>query len=173
MAGVCAPRCPQRRQTLSSKNLMIRIPITLARRPGFENDPQSFTSPVIDVTIAAVPYVHSDGTCTKTSEQKIRVLLDTGADLGGVDERLLKRIGSKSCGPDQATTKSIHGEHTHNLYFVSLLFPGMSSPFGAYVTGLPLQDGSRAYEAILGMEFLKLGRLVIDAAGESYFELRD
>lgn len=100
------------------------------------------------------------------------MLLDTGADLGWVDESLLKRIGAKSRGPDLATTKSIHGEHTHNSYFVSLLFPGMSSPFGAYVTGLPFQDGSRAYEAILGMEFLKLGRLVIDAAGESYFELR-
>lgn len=151
---------------------MIRIPITLARRPGFESDLHSFASPVIDATIAAVPDTPLEGPWTKATEHNIRVLLDTGADLGGVDERLLMRIGAKNCGPDGAATKSIHGEYTHNIYFVSLLFPGMSSPFGAYVTGLPFKDSSRAYEAILGMEFLKLGRLVIDAAGESYFELR-
>lgn len=151
---------------------MIRIPITLARRPGYEQDPQSFTSPVINVTIAAVPEVSSTGIVTKASAQPIRALLDTGADIGGVDVRLLQRLGARNLGQELATTKTIHGEHTHDTYLVSLLFPGMDSPFGAYVTGLPFQDNSRAYEAILGMEFLKLGRLVIDAAGESYFELR-
>ena len=151
---------------------MIRIPITLARRPGYEHDPQSYTSPVIKHTIASVPEVPPDSIVPNTSARTIRALLDTGADTLVVDERLLQRLGAKNLGPGLATTKTIHGEHTYNTYFVSLLFPGMSSPFGAHVTGFPFQDDSRAYEAILGMEFLKRGRLVIDATGESYFELR-
>lgn len=151
---------------------MIRIPITLARRPGYENDPQSFTSPVINVAIASVPEVSQNCIATKATVQQIRALVDTGADLIGVDERLLKSIGATSLGPELATTKSIHGEHTHNTYFVSLLLPGVSSPIGVAVTGLQFKDNSRAYEAIIGMQLLKLGRVVIDAAGESYFDLR-
>ena len=50
---------------------------------------------------------------------------------------------------------------------MSLLLPGRRTPFAAYVSGLPVQHSSRVCEAILGMEFLKLGRLVMDAAGES------
>lgn len=151
---------------------MIRIPITLARRPGYEHDPQSFVSPVIPVTIAAIPEASSDGIIRPTAALPTRALLDSGADLIGVDERLLQRIGARNLGPDGGSTKTIHGEQIHDTYLVNLLIPGMSHPFGARVTGLPYKDHSRAYEAVFGMAFLKLGRLVIDVAGESYFELR-
>jgi hypothetical protein len=149
---------------------MTHIPITLSRRPGYENDPQSFVSPVVSLSIAAVPEVPVDGIHLSSHKQPIRALLDTGADLIYVDETLLERLGAKSQGKDQAMTKTLHGERSHNIYFVSLHFPGMKLAVGAYVTGVPLGDGSRAYEAILGMAFLKQGRLVLDAAGESYFE---
>lgn len=151
---------------------MIRIPITLARRPGYEDDPHSFVSPVIPVTIAAIPEAASDGVIRPTAAQPTRALLDSGADLIGVDERLLQRIGARNLGPDGGPTKTIHGEHTHDTYLVNFLIPGVSHPIGARVTGLPYKDNSRAYEVIFGMAFLKLGRFVLDPAGESCFELR-
>lgn len=158
--------------TSPSEHPMIRIPITLARRPGYEHEPQSFVSPVIPVTIAAIPEAASDGIIRPTIAQPTWALLDSGADLIGVDERLLQRIGAMNLGPDGGPTKTIHGEHTHDTYLVNLLIPGVSHPIGARVTGLPYKDNSRAYEVIFGMAFLKLGRFVLDAAGESYFELR-
>lgn len=149
---------------------MTYIPITLSRRPGYEHDPQSLVSPVVSLTIAAVPEVPVDSINLSPHKQHIRALLDTGADLIYVDETLLQRLGAKCQGKDQALTKTLHDERSHNIYLVSLQFPGMKQPVGAYVTGISLSDGTRAYEAILGMAFLRLGRLVLDAAGESYFE---
>ena len=152
---------------------MLRIPITLARRPGYEDVPGSFTSPVIDAQLIVRPEVVGEGVNSKPVVVPIRILLDTGADTAWVDERLLTKLGVQSLGVEQATTKTLHDERNHNSYLVGVQLPGLPQPFGMYVTGLPFKDDSRAYEAILGMEFLKLGRLVIDGAGESYFELRE
>ncbi|MEO3714123.1 hypothetical protein [Roseateles flavus] len=153
------------------KHPMLRIPITLARRPGYEQIPNSYVSPVISLTIAGIPEFPVGGIATPTLAQPIRALLDTGADIGYVDEQLLQRLGATSLGQDSAPTKSMHGERTHGNYLVNLQLPGMRRPLAAQVSGVPLCDGTRAYEAILGMEFLRLGRLVLDATGESYFEL--
>lgn len=152
---------------------MLRIPITLARRPGFEDVRGSFTSPVINAILIAGPEVTEEGMNGNPEAVPIRILLDTGADMAWVDERLLVKLGAQSLGVEQATTKSLHDERNHNSYFVGVQLPGLPQPCGMFVTGLPFQDDSRAYEAILGMEFLKLGRLVIDGAGESFFELRE
>ncbi|EER62424.1 hypothetical protein AcdelDRAFT_0108 [Acidovorax delafieldii 2AN] len=150
---------------------MIRIPITLALRPGFEHIPDSLRSPVIDLTIAAIPHVSEDGSVTRTPQRTIRALLDTGADLFHFDEQLLVEMGAFCMGPDQASIRTVHGEKTHNNYSLSLFLPGVGKPFDVVASGTSLNDGSRAYEAILGMEFLKFGRLVVEAKGESYFDL--
>lgn len=152
---------------------MLKIPITLARRPGYEHVPDSYTSPVITMNLICGPEVTEEGIRGRPESVPIRVLLDTGADTGWVDESLLKRLGAFCIGEDREPTKTLHDEKLHSTYFVGLELPGQDWQFGVPVTGLPIQDGSRAYEAILGMEFLKLGRLVVDGAGESFFELRE
>lgn len=150
---------------------MTRIPITLALRPGYEDDPSSYRSPVIEIAVGTIPIADSRGIVTRTSPRLIRALIDTGADPIVIDEQVIKEIGATNLGRGAATS-TFHADTVHDEYLVNLHLPTAGKVFGARVTALPLNNGRRAYEAVLGMEFLKLGRLVLDSSGHSFFELR-
>lgn len=152
---------------------MPRVPITLALRPGFEHDSNSYRSPVIEIGVGAIPEFTATGEALNPDAPVVwvRALIDSGADSVTVDSGILNQLGVPSLGIT-STTLTPHDERNHDEHAVKIYLPSIGISFEACVTSLSLRNGRRAYDAILGMEFLKHGRLVLDAAGESYFDIR-
>jgi len=153
--------------------MTIRIPIELVRRPGFEHVEDSFTSPVIRMVVESIPSVDIKGVVTPSIGRQLQVLIDTGADWCLIDDQVLRSIGAICMGSGAAMTKTLHGSVNHQEYGVRLRLPGLEEPITTRVSGLEIDDGTRAYQAILGMGMIQNGKLVIDSEGDSYLELRD
>lgn len=158
-------------QLKSDDRMMVRIPVALARRPGYEDDIESYISPVIDIELDGVN-ISSSGICDAGSRVvKIKALVDTGCDEFYVDEDVLAQVGAQCLGVNALKTITIHGESMEYKYVVLLSIPGTGIKFRTSVLGRRFPGSERAYKAIIGMEFIRFGRLVIDASGESYLEL--
>jgi len=149
---------------------MYRIPIKLMLRPGFENAPESFISPIIELEISATPIQSHDGSYPDPIRFKINALIDTGADTLMVDTNFLKKIGAACVGVRGSVIQTIHGESEVLEYDVCLWFHERQGPARTYVSSHKIARNSKSYEMILGMDFIRTGKLVIDPKGESYFE---
>ncbi|ARU06152.1 hypothetical protein CCO03_17040 [Comamonas serinivorans] len=149
---------------------MIRIPVTLALRPGWEHVPDSYVSPVVSIGISAMPVASADGTVTRNPPHNALALVDTGADTIWADKKFLVQIGAQKIGPSKAVTRTAQGDQVLDEYAVFLHIPGMK-PLPMRVAALPFDGDTRAYQVIMGMMFIKSGRLVIDPQNESFLDL--
>lgn len=151
---------------------MHRVPVTLDRRPGYEDVPESYISPVIEIEVAGANLSSSGISPSGTPSLKIKALIDTGCDEFHIDESVLMQVGAPQClDQNVSTTTTIHGETINCEYIVFLSIPGTDIKTLARVVSRSFPGSKRAYQAILGMELIRIGRLVIDASGESYLEL--
>ncbi|ESY56605.1 hypothetical protein X744_06020 [Mesorhizobium sp. LNJC372A00] len=77
-----------------------RLTVHYATRPGFEDDPDSLKSPVIDLAVGFAP-----------TFRKIRALIDTGADEILLDAGIVQTLTAPRTGA-VASVKTVHGEET-------------------------------------------------------------
>lgn len=97
-----------------------------------------------------------------------KALIDTGADLLALDERLLQNLGCPRTDEIHCV-RTVHGEKNFHRYRVIIEFPLIKAASEVEVTGIDLFG--RAYQAILGAPLLELGILHVNPRDESYFEL--
>ncbi|MDW9670260.1 hypothetical protein GOB27_27285 [Sinorhizobium meliloti] len=146
-----------------------RIPVRHVDRPGYEQVAGAFKSPIIEIGLGFDPQCLSTGYRSAQSKiYRVRALLDTGADEIHVDTSLLDKWGAPKL-LTQATIKSVHGIDTVLKRQVHLFVSEASICAEVDVVPTQLSDGTRAYDAIFGMRFLEMGRLVLDVSGSSYF----
>ncbi|MBN9335286.1 hypothetical protein [Devosia sp.] len=130
----------------------MRIPLELETR-----DDGSMRFPMMRVNL-----------CWQRKGVSVLALVDTGADLLAVDDRVLAALSCPKNG-DVHGVRTAHGETDHFRYDIEIEFPAALAPSRIDVTGIDLTG--KSYLAILGVPLLELGVLHVDPRGESYFEL--
>jgi len=135
------------------------IPIEYVDRPG-NRVGASLTekSPIIEVEIGFGEKL-----------EKVRALVDTGAHNILVDEGLIARTECPIVPGRTSLIATKDARTIHPMYKAQIVFPSIQAKGEVAVVSAKIQDGTKAFDAVFGTQFLELGRLVIDTRGKSHF----
>ncbi|MGO7133421.1 retroviral-like aspartic protease family protein [Rhizobium leguminosarum] len=148
----------------------MKIPISYVSRPGYEDVPEAFKSPVIEILIGYDPNGNLDDNnpLNPAYFRPVRVLIDTGADDLVIDRDLIAGINAPRL-VDTGSISTIHGVSEFAKHEVHMMIPELGFKSSMDVVALPIDNRIRAYQGIFGLRFLEKGRLIIDPMGESSF----
>ena len=108
--------------------------------------------PVLDVLIGFDPNYRS-GTPLTLPPQQLRALLDTGATISSVDERLARTLNLTVVNSVKQT--GIGGEVECYVCLAQIEVPSLQVVFNGRFATLPLLEEGHPYSAILGRDILR------------------
>lgn len=116
---------------------------TLAVKIGFDPDfqPENSTPPNIPT-------------------DSYEALVDTGAELSGIDNDLAARLGLPIVGRLQMA--GVHGIAEVNMYIGQIFIPFLHATFYSKFAGAALRSSSQGHDALIGRDFLKNGTMIYE-----------
>lgn len=121
--------------------------------------------PVISIAFPQSQSVHG-----RREDEGAIALIDTGADHFYIDKAFAERCGFLPCGttsPSGANGK-VENANWYRLDY-DIRTENQMILLSASFVAMPLSESGRRYQALLGMTFLKKGRLVMDFQADEYF----
>ena len=115
--------------------------------------------PVLDVLIGFDPNYRSGAPLTLPS-QPLRALLDTGATISSIDERLARTLNLTVV--DSVKQTGISGEVECDVCLAQIEVPSLQVIFNGRFATLPLAEEGQPYSAILGRDILRYFRMQYD-----------
>ncbi|MFC4734091.1 retropepsin-like aspartic protease [Salipiger abyssi] len=98
-------------------------------------------------------------------------LIDTGADENFIDDAAAARLDIPEVAGTSAIVRGATATHPGKIHTAPIILIGSKHTFYTNLTTAPLSQNGRKYSVILGIRFLKQGRLLLDFE-KSRFEFR-
>lgn len=122
------------------------------------------------IPVISIAFPQSKPLQESSHSDEALALIDTGADHFYIDKAFAERCEFLPVGtttPSGANGKFENANWYHLEYDIPM--QGETKELAANFVAMPLSETGRRYQALLGMTFLKKGRLVMDFQNDEYF----
>lgn len=129
-------------------------------------------TPVVPIALAHTNAIRTPPIPERDFWNRINwALIDTGAEENYIDEAAAERLDIPEVAGTNVLVQGATSSRPGKVHTAPIVLMGSRHTFYTNLTSTPLAQNGRKYSVILGMRFLKQGRLILDF-GKSRFEFR-